>query len=167
MYDFTSPSAFVLRLAIFCLIFSTYPLVAYFLYDLIIRLFFKAEEPTNKLITVALNISINLFPLICALYIPNIGTLLAVVGTVSGYLVIYVLPVFVYLKHMRTKITNPLLAEALVLNEYKTEKFDDKSPQIAVSNDFIRKQRNLQARQNNGENAKFGGALEEEPEEIV
>lgn len=93
--------AFVLRLAIFFLIFSTYPLVAYFLYDLILRLFFKAEEPA-KLISLFINIGINLFPLICALYIPHIGTLLGVVGTISGYLVIYVLPVFVYLKHMRT-----------------------------------------------------------------
>ena len=119
--------AFGIRLAIFFLIFSTYPLVFYFLYDLVLRLFFKSEEPA-KMIGLAINIGINLFPLICALYIPNIGTLLSVVGTISGYLVIYVLPVFVYLKHMKTKITNPLLAEALVLNEYKTEKFDDKSP---------------------------------------
>ena len=138
MYPFTNGMAFVLRLAIFFLIFSTYPLVAYFLYDLILRLFFKAEEPST-VIGVALNIGINLFPLICALYIPHIGILLSVVGTISGYLIIYVLPVFVYLKHKRTQITNPLLAEALVLNEYKTEKFDDKSPQIAVSNDFIRR----------------------------
>ena len=127
MYAFTSVMAFVLRLAIFFLIFSTYPLVAYFLYDLILRLFFKSEEPA-KVISVSINIGINLFPLICALYIPHIGTLLGVVGTISGYLVIYVLPVFVYLKHMRTQITNPLLAEALVLNEFKTEKFEDKSP---------------------------------------
>ena len=127
MYKFTSVMAFVLRLAIFFLIFSTYPLVAYFLYDLILRLFFKSEEPA-KVISVSINIGINLFPLICALYIPHIGTLLGVVGTISGYLVIYVLPVFVYLKHMRTQITNPLLAEALVMNEFKTEKFEDKSP---------------------------------------
>ena len=138
MYPFTSAMAFVLRLAIFSLIFSTYPLVAYFLYDLILRLFFKAQEPA-KLIGVVINVGINLFPLICALYIPKIGQLLSVVGTISGYLIIYVVPVLVYLKHKRTQIMNPLLAEALVLNEYKTEKFDDKSPQIAVSNDFIRR----------------------------
>ena len=154
--------AFVLRLAIFFLIFSTYPLVAYFLYDLIVRLFFKAQEPA-KTIGVAINVGINLFPLICALYIPHIGTLLGVVGTISGYLVIYVLPVFVFLKHKRTQITNPLLAEALVMNEYKTEKFEDKSPQIAVNTDFIRRQKNLEARQG----AKFGSALEEESQETV
>ena len=42
MYDETDVSAFILRLAIFFLLFSTYPLVAYFLYDLILRLFFRA-----------------------------------------------------------------------------------------------------------------------------
>lgn len=40
MYEYTDISAFILRLAIFFLLFSTYPLVAYFLYDLILRLFF-------------------------------------------------------------------------------------------------------------------------------
>ena len=77
MYGFTDPMAFVLRLAIFFLIFSTYPLVAYFLYDLILRLFFNAQEPA-KLISLFINITINLFPLICALFIPHIGTLLGV-----------------------------------------------------------------------------------------
>ena len=119
MYDFTDVSAFILRLAIFFLLFSTYPLVAYFLYDLLLRLFFKAQEPARK-VQFCLTIGINLFPLICALYIPHIGTLLAGISTVSGYLIIYILPVFVYLKHMRTQITNPLLAEALVMNEYKS-----------------------------------------------
>ena len=138
MYEFTDVSAFVLRLAIFFLLFSTYPLVAYFLYDLILRLFFRAQEPA-KMISLAITLGINIFPLICALYIPHIGTLLAGVSTVSGYLIIYILPVFVYLKHMRTKITNPLLAEALVMNEYKTQTSDDRSPQIVVNNDFIRK----------------------------
>ena len=48
MYDFTDVSAFILRLAIFFLLFSTYPLVAYFLYDLLLRLFFKAREPARS-----------------------------------------------------------------------------------------------------------------------
>lgn len=89
---------------------------------------------------------INVFPFCCALWIPHIGTLLASVSTLSGYLIIYILPVFVYLKHMRTKITNPLLAEALVMNQFKTKTFDDKSPQISVNDALIRKQRNEQAR---------------------
>ena len=141
MYEYDNVSAFILRLAIFFLLFSTYPLVAYFLYDLILRLFFRAEEPSKK-IGLVITLSINIFPLICALYIPHIGVLLASVATVSGYLVIYILPVFVHLKHMRTKITNPLLAEALVMNEYKTKTFDDKSPQIVLNNEYLRKMKN-------------------------
>ena len=127
MFAYTDVSAFVLRLAIFFLLFSTYPLVAYFLYDLILRLFFRAEEPA-KCTSLTITLLINVFPFCCAIWIPNIGTLLASVSTLSGYLVIYILPVFVYLKHQRTQIMNPLLAEALVMNEFKTKTFDDKSP---------------------------------------
>lgn len=161
MFAFTDVSAFVLRLAIFFLLFSTYPLVAYFLYDLILRLFFRAQEPSRK-VGLCITLGINVFPFICALYIPKIGTLLASVSAVSGYLVIYTLPVFVYLKHMRTKITNPLLAEALVLNEYKTKTYDDgKSPQIVLKKDFLRKQKNLESRQQN-KVGRFGGPDQDE-----
>lgn len=164
MFAYTDVSAFVLRLAIFFLLFSTYPLVAYFLYDLILRLFFRAEEP-GKCTGLTITILINVFPFCCAIWIPNIGTLLASVSTLSGYLIIYVLPVFVYLKHQKTQIMNPLLAEALVMNEFKTKTFDDKSPQIAVSDDILRKQRNLEARQ--GHVGNFGGALAGETQETI
>ena len=170
MYDFTDVSAFILRLAIFFLLFSTYPLVAYFLYDLLLRLFFKAQEPARG-IAFCITIGINLFPLICALYIPHIGTLLAGISTLSGYLIIYILPVFVHLKHMRTQITNPLLAEALVMNEYKAKQFEDKSPQIVINNDFLRKKRNQEARANNvgtfDRPGNFGGALEDESQDTI
>ena len=60
---------------------------------------------------------------------------------------------------MRTQITNPLLAEALVLNEYKKETFEDKSPQIVLNNEFLRKKRNMEARANNVDGpGNFGGA---------
>mmetsp|Transcript_22503 Transcript_22503/g.27780 ORF Transcript_22503/g.27780 Transcript_22503/m.27780 type:complete len:139 (+) Transcript_22503:312-728(+) len=138
MYDFDNVGAFVLRLCIFFLLFTTYPLVAYFLYDLILKLFFNSNQP-GRVVDLFISLGINLFPLICALYIPKISVLLSIVGTVAGYLIIYVLPIFVYMKHQRTKLTNPLLAEALVLNEFKTQKVDDKSPQIVLSNEYLRK----------------------------
>jgi hypothetical protein len=40
MYHYDDVKAFVLRLSIFLLLFSTYPLVAYFLNDLLMRIFF-------------------------------------------------------------------------------------------------------------------------------
>lgn len=164
MFKYYDVSAFVLRLAIFFLLFSTYPLVAYFLYDLILRLFFPVNKPSPK-VGFAINIGINVFPFCCALWIPHIGTLLGGVATISGYLIIYILPVFVHLKHMRTKITNPLLAEALLMNEYKTKTFDDKSPQISLSDEFIRRKKNENARRENL--GKFGGALEDESLETI
>ena len=148
MYDYAAPAAFVLRLSIFFLIFTTYPLVAYFLYDLILKLFNKGNEP-KRIVGLLINVGINLFPLICSLYIPHIATLLGIVGTIAGYLIIYVLPIFVFLKHQRTKLTNPLLAEAIVHNEFKAQISDDKSPQLEINNDFLRKQKNLEARQGN------------------
>mmetsp|Transcript_21636 Transcript_21636/g.28977 ORF Transcript_21636/g.28977 Transcript_21636/m.28977 type:complete len:139 (+) Transcript_21636:1364-1780(+) len=138
MYPFDDVGAFVLRLCIFFLLFTTYPLVAYFLYDLILKLLFNSNQP-GRVVDLLISVGINLFPLICALYIPKISVLLSIVGTVAGYLIIYVLPIFVYMKHQRTKLTNPLLAEALVLNEFKTQKLDDKSPQIVLSNEYLRK----------------------------
>jgi len=47
MYDYFDPSAFFLRLCIFFLLATTYPLVGYFLFDLIIKLFFKGIEPSR------------------------------------------------------------------------------------------------------------------------
>lgn len=41
----------------------------------------------------------NSFPLICALFITNIGTILGFFSTIAGYMVIYVMPIFVHLKH--------------------------------------------------------------------
>ena len=65
-----------------------------------------------------MNITVTLIPLLFALFYPNIGTVLAYVSAVSGFLIIYVFPVLVHLKQMRTKIMHPLLAEALATNEF-------------------------------------------------
>ena len=35
------------------------------------------------------------------------------------------------------------------MNEYKSQTFDDKSPQLVLNNDFLRKKRNMEARRNN------------------
>jgi Mn2+/Fe2+ NRAMP family transporter len=66
-----------------------------------------------------LTISFAIIPLLCALFYPNIGTVLSYVGALAGFVVIYCLPVLVYLKKMKIAITNPLLAEAIEMNEFK------------------------------------------------
>jgi hypothetical protein len=64
------------------------------------------------------------------------------VGAVSGFLVIYVLPVMVHLKRMRLQIENPLLSEALDQNAVLTSKtmFKDgvpQSPKIVLKEEFL------------------------------
>ena len=65
-----------------------------------------------------LNFFITFIPFLFAILYPNIGTVLGYMGAISGFLIIYTLPTLVHLKIMKTKITNPLLAEALAKNQF-------------------------------------------------
>jgi hypothetical protein len=60
-----------------------------------------------------------MIPLAFAILYPQIGTILAYSGAFAGFIVIYCLPVMVFLKKRYTEITNPLLAEAIALNEFR------------------------------------------------
>ena len=139
MFDYASIPAFLLRIAVFLLLFTTYPLVAYFLNDILLKLLFRNKE-VGTLVSLTLNLSITFIPLLFALFYPNIGTVLGYVGALSGFMIIYVFPVLVHLKYMKTKITNPLLAEAIKMNEISQEKNAPfkTSPQIAVNDKFLR-----------------------------
>lgn len=112
MFYYRNVPAFILRIAIFMLLFSTYPLVHYFLNNIIMNLFWKNRQPSRKT-EIALNIGITFVPLLFALFYPNIGTVLSYVGALSGFMIIYFFPVMVHLKRMKMQIRNPLLAEAL------------------------------------------------------
>ena len=70
-----------------------------------------------------------MIPLAFAILYPEIGTILAYSGAFAGFVVIYCLPVMVYLKKRYTQITNPLLAEAIALNEFRivTNRFTNKT----------------------------------------
>ena len=64
-----------------------------------------------------LNICISLVPLGFALFFPLVGKILGYSASVSGFLMIYVIPVLAYLKMKKVEIMNPLLAAALQENE--------------------------------------------------
>ena len=64
-----------------------------------------------------LNASVAIIPLTLALTITEIGSVLAFTGSISGFIIIYTLPVAVYLKKRYKEITNPLLVEAIDRNE--------------------------------------------------
>jgi len=60
----------------------------------------------------------NFVPFCFAVFYPNVGTILSYIGSVAGFMIIYCMPVLVYLKRLKTRITNPLLAQALETNNY-------------------------------------------------
>lgn len=117
MFNYDSVAAFILRLAVFTLIFSSYPLVQYFLTSMLLLLFWTKRDITRKE-EIALNVGIITIPLLFTLFYPQIGTILGYVGAITGYLIMYILPVMVHLKRMRTRIENPLLAEAIDMNAF-------------------------------------------------
>ena len=138
MFNYQDIGAFLLRIAVFMLLFATYPLLTFFLNGMLMRIFFKDSEP-NRFVALITTVLITFIPFLFALFYPNIGTVLSYVGAIAGFFIIYVLPVLVYLKHKRTKLTNPLLAEAISLNEFtRTKQTEmDKSPKIALSDNFL------------------------------
>ena len=71
------------------------------------------DKNTSDTLSLAMNILVNFVPLLFALFYPNIGTVLSYVGAISGFLAIYLLPVLIHLKIARTRLENPLLAEAI------------------------------------------------------
>ena len=103
MFGYKDVAAFVLRLAIFLLIFSTYPLLSFFLNDMIMKLFFRNVD-VNNTTSFLINFGISFFPLLFALFYPNVGTILSYAGAVSGFAIIYILPVTTYMKWRKTQI---------------------------------------------------------------
>ena len=103
MFDYKDIAAFVLRLAIFLLIFSTYPLLSFFLNDIILKLFFRNVE-VNNMTSFLINFGISFFPLLFALFYPNVGIILSYAGAISGFAIIYILPVTTFMKWKRTQI---------------------------------------------------------------
>jgi len=84
---------------------------------MLLLLFWTKREITRKE-EIALNVVIITIPLLFTLFYPNIGTILGYVGAITGYLIMYILPVMVHLKRMKTRIENPLLAEAIDMNAF-------------------------------------------------
>ena len=112
-------------------------------------LFWSKREITKKE-KVILNIVIITIPLIFLIVYPNIGTILGYVGACTGFLIMYVLPVMVHLKRIKTKITNPLLAEAIDMNAFivkgKTERPNSPTgnpvtPKLRIRDDFLKQNR--------------------------
>jgi hypothetical protein len=63
------------------------------------------------------NICISLIPLFFACFYPQIGSIIGIAASISGFVMIYLVPVFAYFKMKKLEIEHPLLAAALQENE--------------------------------------------------
>jgi hypothetical protein len=57
--------------------------------------------------------TIDTIPLFFAIVYPKVGSILSVVGAISGLFIIYIIPVMCYLKKEKMEITNPVLAAGI------------------------------------------------------
>jgi hypothetical protein len=138
MYKYDDIGAFILRFSVFMLLFSTYPLVNFFLKTILKNIFFRDNE-ISRITDFVLNVSLVLIPLLFALFYPNVSSVLAYSGAGAGFLIIYVFPVLVYLKQYRTKIMHPMLAEALTTNDFDLQISNVASPKIAIRDEAVRR----------------------------
>ena len=96
MFPYQDVMAFIIRLSIFLMILSGFPMLHYFVGKLIEELLFRGKEIsrfTHRAILIGLNVVGFLF----AIFYPNVGSVLAYVGSISGFLIIYTIPVLVHL----------------------------------------------------------------------
>ena len=106
MFDPQAIPAIVIRAMISLQLSCSYPLVNHFQRVLLITLFFKGKtvETMPDLQFKIINITISLIPLIFALFYPNIGTVLSYAASISGFFMIYVVPVMAYMKLKKIEI---------------------------------------------------------------
>jgi len=134
MFKITDILAFVMRFALFALLFCCFPLINHFLRSLCLQLFFKDKEITNK-IFYPLNVTILFVPAMITIFYPKIGSILGLIGAVAGLFIVYILPVITHLKKVRTEIEHPLLAQAIASDQYEfrtTGTTEFKSPKIVI-----------------------------------
>ena len=97
MYDYKSIPACFLRLVVFLMIFTSYPLVHLFMTTILTKLLWREKMP-SKLAEYLMNVIVCCIPLVIALFTPDIGSLLSYMGSISGFVAIYLLPVLTHIK---------------------------------------------------------------------
>ena len=104
MIPYTDVVAFAIRLMIFLAIFSGYPIIHYFIVKMIEQTFFEDRE-VGRVITITIGVGLNVMGFLVTVLYPKVGYVLAYIGAISGFLIIYLLPVLVHLSQMRDRIS--------------------------------------------------------------
>lgn len=120
MYRYDQVPAIFIRSLIYIQLSCSYPLVNHFQRTVLFNLFFGTTDVTDKQFKIV-NIGISTVPLFFALFYPLIGNIIGIAASISGFFMIYVVPVLTYLKMRKIEIENPMLAAALQENEVTIE----------------------------------------------
>jgi hypothetical protein len=124
MFDYDSVIVFILRICIFFLVLFSYPVVNYVARGI----FLKAVAPGKKIsypVELAMNFIMAIIPLSFALFYPNVGSILAYVGGVSGFTIIYCFGTFCHLKLLFLKAFWPELAKTTETNRLDSNRLGD------------------------------------------
>lgn len=120
MFTATDPIGFILRVLFYLMLSCTFPLVNHILKSMLILIIWRKEvEEVSVSIFRVIGIFTLVVPFLFAVFYPQVGSILSWTGSIAGLLIIYILPVIIHLKIVRTRYENPLLAKALELNELK------------------------------------------------
>lgn len=116
MFALDDFAAIVVRLLIYIQLSCSYPLVAHFLKVIMMNWIWKTTDVSDFTFR-TLSAVITLVPMGFALFYPKVGSVLGYAASLSGFLMIYVVPVLAYFKMKKVEIMNPMLAAALQENE--------------------------------------------------
>lgn len=116
MFSLEDIPAVVVRLLIYIQLSCSYPLIAHFVKVIIMNFMWQTTEVSDFTFRI-LSAIITTTPLCFCLFYPRVGNVLGYAASLSGFLMIYVVPVVAYFKMKKVEIMNPLLAGALQENE--------------------------------------------------
>lgn len=117
MFSSSDISALLIRMGLFTLLFTTYNIINHFQRTLLMNLIWEQEEVDQKTFTM-LNFIISFVPLIFACVYPQVGTILGFFCSISGFVIIYLIPVVCHLKRLQLQMQMPDLARALHQGEF-------------------------------------------------
>ena len=103
MFSYDEGPAIFVRALIYIQLSCSYPLVNHFQRTILMNLIWKSTDISEYRFRV-LNICISIVPLTFALFYPKIGSILGYAASVSGFLMIYVVPVVTYMKMRKVEI---------------------------------------------------------------
>ena len=121
MFDYDSLIVFVMRICIFSLNLFSYPLVNYVARSMLLKTIAPGKIISYS-IEIALNFVMALIPLCFALFYPNVGSILAFVGGISGFTIIYCFGPFCHLRLLYLKAFWPELAKATENNRLDSKR---------------------------------------------